>query len=137
MCFNEKVLKCSFISSGLLLWAFLTDAKTFWSPKPTPTFRNAICSRNEMINLHLSPLRGQGVVSEVLVAAGVKVDAPRCEVRGVLEPATLAHGASNRCSSSFSLLSKSTLQPPILNITSTQTLSQLPISHLQRYFLKI
>ena len=68
-----------------LLWASGTDAKTVLvrqnqhniSDMPSAAEMKRILG---MINLHLSPLRGQGVVSEVLVAAGVKVDAPRSEV---------------------------------------------------------
>ena len=86
---------------------------------------------SQICNSHLSPLRGQGIVRQVVVAAGVKVDAPRCK-SGVLKPTPLPDDASE-CCGAFPLLSKPALHPSaLLALHSAQTLSQLAVSHLQR-----
>ena len=88
-----------------------------------------LCRRQNQQNSHLSPLRGQGIVRQVVVAAGVEVDVPRRKA-GVLEPAPLPDDAAKRCDA-FSLFAKPILHPPLLALASAQTLSQLAVSHLQ------
>ena len=109
----KGALKCCVMSGGLLLSCQALQ----------------LCRRQNQQNSHLSPLRGQGIVRQVVVAAGVEVDVPRRKA-GVLEPAPLPDDAAKRCNA-FPLLAKPVLHPPLLALASTQTLSQLAVSHLQ------
>ena len=78
------------------------------------------------MNSHLSPLGGHGIVSKVLVAAGVKVDAPGREA-SVLKPASLPDDASKR-RGAFSLLSFSlNLSFPLLSKPALQPSSLVPL----------
>ena len=101
--------------------------------RPCQTVKLCKANKSQICNSHLSPLRGQGVVRQVVVAAGVEVDVPRCQA-GVLEPAPLPDDASKR-RDAFPLLSEAALHPSaLLAFHSAQTLSQLAVSHLQGFW---
>ena len=86
--------------------------------------------RDDEDHSHLSPLRGQGIVGQVLIAAGVKVDVPGSDA-GVLDPAPLPDDASESSLTTSPLLSKAAFKPSFFSLTSAQTFSQLAIGHLQ------
>ena len=90
--------------------------------------------RDDEDHSHLSPLRGQGIVGQVLIAAGVKVDVPGSDV---LDPAPLPDDASESSLTTSPLLSKAAFKPPFFSLTSAQTFSQLAIGHLQSQNLNL